>query len=293
MKDGGNNCRLAAGGLSKRPLELQGDDAQLLALWSQVLAWESHFVREITKKRELLASSQRLLDRAAQSGQDTRAEQAFIFLRMSDTAGYWDFEEALRFGNLGLDLFRKLDNRWGEAKILAMQGGAYNMRGEYDLALDCLHSSLAISEGLADTLKIAKSTLYLGIATRHRGNFEEAESLHRQSLRLYQQLGNRFGERDCLITLALTLTWSGKYLAAQKVAKQALELDRALGLYPYPGSHNAFIKRTIHLGRYAEAKFMINEVLEIARQRGLAAQLGFELFFLGNISLVEGELASA
>jgi predicted ATPase/DNA-binding CsgD family transcriptional regulator len=293
LKDGQENCRLAADGLSKRSIELNCGDAQRLAIWSRVLAWESHFAREATKKRELLVRSQRLLDRAAQSGQDTRSEQAFIFLEMSDTAGYRDFEEALRFGNLGLDLFQKLNNRWGEAKVLAMQGATHNFRGEYDLALDCLRSSLEISEQLDDTINIAESTQHLGIAAKHRGHFEEAESLQRQSLRLFQQLSNRFGERGCLVNLAFTLTDSGKFLAAQKVAQQALELDRELGQYPYPGTYNPFIKATIHLGRYAEAKFMANEVIEIARQRGLAAQYGFELFFLGNIALVEGDLVSA
>jgi tetratricopeptide (TPR) repeat protein len=131
------------------------------------------------------------------------------------------------------------------------------------------------------------------MTTRHQGHFEEAESLHRQSLRLFQQLGNRFWERVCLTTLALTLTWSGKFSAAQKAAKRALELDRELGQYPNPASHNAFIKATIHLGRYAEARFMANEVLEIARQRGYTLRAGFGLFFLGNIAFVEGDLVRA
>lgn len=174
-----------------------------------------------------------------------------------------------------------------------MLGATNGLRGKYDLALDLLRSSLEISEQLDDTLSIAESTEYLGITTRHQGHFEEAESLHRQSLRLFQQLSNRFWERDCLTTLAFTLTWSGKFSAAQKAAKRALELDRELGQYPNPSSYNAFIKATIHLGRYAEARLMANEVLEIARQRGFAMWVGFELFFLGNIAFVEGDLVSA
>jgi predicted ATPase/DNA-binding CsgD family transcriptional regulator len=288
MKDGRNACRSARGGLSRSLALHQVDDAQRLALWSQVLAWESEFINEIAPKEKLLVQSQDILDRVTASGQDTRPEQAFIFLQKASATGRRNYEEAIRFSNLGLDLFQELDSRWGEAEALGLLGAAYNMRGEYDLALDFLRSSLEISRQLNDTRSIAESTTYLGLTSRHQGHFEEAESLHHQSLRLFQQLGNRLWERGCLTNLAFTLIWSGKFYTAQETAKRAMALDREFGQYPNPASHNAFIKAIIHLGRYAEARFMVNEVIEIARQRGHRKWIGFELFFMGNIAFVEG-----
>jgi tetratricopeptide (TPR) repeat protein len=127
----------------------------------------------------------------------------------------------------------------------------------------------------------------------HQGRFEEAEALHRQSLQQVQKLGNRQDEIACLWALSYTLSFAGKFFAAQETAGRVLELDRELGHYPNPTTLNSFIKATIHLGQYAEALTLATESLETARQRGLLRETSWALLWLGEIALVEGDLGGA
>lgn len=293
MKDGQNACRITGEGLSKWLADQQANDLEAMALWSLALAWESEFVYATEQKEKLVAQSQDLLDRVTASGRDSRSEQAFIFVQKASAAGFRDFDEALCFSNLALILIRELKDQRGEAEALHFQGRIRNFRGEYEQAKELLANSLDISQQLDDALSVAQSTMYLGIVARHQGHFEKAESLHRKSLALFQQLGNQLRERECLVILAFTLIWAGKFSAAREYYERAIELDRDLGRYPNPWSHNAITKATIHLGRYSEAKQLANEVLGITRQRGLPMPHAFELFFLGNIAFVEGDLSRA
>ena len=286
-------CRLAGDGLSKSIRGQKVDNAQLLALWSLVLAWESDFVREVTQKEELLVQSQQLLDRVTQTGSDTRVEQAFIFLQKTNATQNTDLDKTKRSANLGLTLLRELNDRWGEAEALLFLGGYYADRGALYLANDLLRSSLAIKQQLNDTQGIATTTHFLGTVARYQGNFEEAETLHQQSLSLYQQLGKLSSVRMCLGILSLTLSWAGKFLAAKDIVEQAIEIGQDLGQLPNPRLFNPLTKATIHLGHYEEGLVMATENLELARQIGWLSHIGFGLTFLGEAAFVEGDLDGA
>jgi predicted ATPase len=293
MSDGQNACRSAADGLSRSLTEQHADGPQLLALWSQVLAWETEFVSNITQKEKLLAKSQDLLDRVTATGRDTRAEQAFIFLEKAFSAGSRDFEEAVQFTTLGLELYRELGDLWGEAKVLGLLGGRYVLQGAYERANELLHDSLVINRQLEDTEGIAQTILYLGISARHQGDFEEAESLHRESLNLFHKLAYRRSERISLSQLSHALSWAGKFNAAKEFGERGAELDRDLGLYPNPPSLIPLTHAIIHLGRFTEAQALLTESLEIARQGGILTSLGLALMYLGYAAFAEGDLDKA
>jgi DNA-binding CsgD family transcriptional regulator/tetratricopeptide (TPR) repeat protein len=293
MKDGEMACHAAGDGLSKWRAERRTDDVEGLALWSQVLAWESEFIHEAAKKEELLSKSQQLLDRAAASGSDVRSEQAFTYLRKAQAAEFMDIDEAIHLHELGLKLYRELGDVWGEAKALGKLGGNLVFKGDLDRATNLLRENSEICRQLNDSQGIAHTTVYLGFSARFRGNFEKAESLHRQSLNLFQQLGNRWSERICLSVLSLTLTWSGKFDDARETGGRALELDRDLGQYPNPASLCPVIEANMHLGHAAEAELMAAETLQAARKGGRLIQQSWALKLRGSTALAAGNLADA
>jgi tetratricopeptide (TPR) repeat protein len=293
LKDGQNACCLAADGLSNSPAEQQADDAQLLALWSLVLAWESVFVREVAQKEELLAQSQQLLDQAAQTDQDTRAEQSFIFLAKADATRNKDLDEAGRFANLALQMFQELGNRWGEAESLLTLGVCYLFKGAHSRAKELLHDSLAIRRELDDFQGRARIANFLGLVSTYQGDFEEAETFHRQSLRLSRQLGNRWSEKMCLGQLSYTLAWAGRFSAAQEAAEQAIEIDRDLGQFPNPWRLNMLTMASANLGHYAEAQASATKALEVAKQEGSSGNISWATEHLGKIAFVGGDLAGA
>ncbi len=293
LADGQQACQLAGDGLSRSLQESPVDDATRLAIYSQILAWESEFVSGVEQKEEVLARSQSMLDRVAQTGRDTTREQAFIYLKKAHSAGFRDLKEALRLAGLALILFQKLDDRWGEAESLGLQGDCYLNLGNYDQAKDHLRDNLEIRRQLDDTDGIANTTLKLGMVARHQGGFAEAEVLFGQSLKFFRQLGNRRGEIMSMSLLSYTLIFDGRFLIAQETAKQVLEMEQGLGQFVDSGRLFQLAMADFHLGRYAEAKAIAAESLEIARQEGFLTQQSWALMTLGNIALAEGDFEGA
>ena len=293
MHDGHLACRSAADGLANSPTVERRDDAQFLALWSQVLAWESEFATDVERKEALLAKSQQLLDRATQTGWDTLAHQANLYLFRSHSAIETDLAEAERLAKLALERYRALDDRIGEAEALELVGISHLFQGDLALAGEFLQESLAISRQLGDMQGTAVTMTLLGMADRHRGDFEKAETLMRQAIGLHRQMGNRLREQFALGPLCVVLIQSGKFPAAREAALEANDIARDLGNYPDPFFLDALAKATLHLGHYGDAMAMATESLELARQKGNVLEAGWALECLGELAYVLGDLEQA
>jgi tetratricopeptide (TPR) repeat protein len=293
LKDGELACGLADKALSSSTVEQQGDSERLLALLSQVLAWESDFVHDVARKEELLGQSQKLLDRAAQKGRDTRTEQAFLFLYKSYAASLTDLEQAIRFASLGLEIFHDLNNRIGEAETLRVIGDNQLFQGNHALSNAFLHNALNLSKQLGDSRGMADTLASLGMAARHIGDYQSAEAFLRQSVTLYRRTGNRYYEESRLVALSIVLTWAGKFLAARETVEEAIEIARDLGQYPDPWPLNALTVATFHPGNYRDARAVAVESLELARQKGVLLEAGWALENLGEISFVMGDIEQA
>ncbi|MFN2138254.1 MAG: tetratricopeptide repeat protein [Candidatus Promineifilaceae bacterium] len=292
-KDARLACQAAAEGLSKLNAVQQDKDAHALATWVLALAWESDFVADITLRETLLALSQKLLDRAAQAGWDTRAEQAFIYLRTAHAVGNRDYQASVKNLTQAVALFRELGVSWGEAEALLAMGNNELFLGHFIRAKALLAESLTIWKQLDHTQGIAETTTNLGLVAQHRGNYEEAEVLHRQGLKLYRQIDNRFHERFGLLMLSFTYGWAGKFAAARETAEQSVAIEHDLGLEVNLWAHTALTMSKLHLGLYQEAAAEAAEALALAEQWGHLTEKAFAMFHLGNIALLEGDLSQA
>lgn len=291
--DGQNACRLAADGLERSLAQQGAENAQDLALWSQVLAWESDFGIDLERKEKLLTKSQKMLDRAAGAGRDTRAEQASLYLYKSYAASLTDLKETIDLANMALELFQELDNKVGAAESLKMIGSSHLFQGDHALASNYLYDSLAISRHLGDIQGIAHTMSVLGMAARHVGEFEEAERLMRSAIGLYRQVENRFEESNYLASLSIILSHAGKFPAAVQAVSQAIIIARNLGVYPDTWHLNALVLATLHLGDYSKAQATGAESLELARKKGELQRVGWALEMLGEISFAQGNLEQA
>ena len=293
LKDAHQACHAAAEGLSKRIAVQEEENAHALAIWAYTLAWESDFVDDIALRETLLAQSQKILDRAARAGWNTRREQAFIYLRTAHAVGNRDFQASVANLTRAVALFHELGERWGEAEALRAMGNNELFLGHFARAKTLLVESLNIWKQLNHTQGIAETTSNLGLVAQHQGNYEEAETLHRQGLRLYKQIDNRFHERFGLLMLSFTHTWAGHFPAARETAAHSLAIEHDLGLEVNLWAHTALTMAKLHLGRYAEAAAKASEALALAEQWGHLTEKGFAMFHLGNIALLKGDLAQA
>ena len=278
----------------QKTLDTHGfDDGDPLAIWARILAWESEFVSDVTKKEFLQTESRQILDQVRPASIDTRSEQAFINLTEAHYAINTNLDIAISSAGEALSLFRELGESWGEAEALQILGISYYFRGDFDKADELLCSNLEVAQVLNDTQGIAKTILFLGVVARYQGNFAKAESHHQQSLGLFQKLGNPRGESLCLGLYSYTLAWAGKFRAAFEAVEQAMQIDQELGVFPRPRHLNPSAKAAIHLGHYDKAREFAAESLELARQQSNLAEAGWALMYLGNIAFVEGDLQAA
>ncbi|MFN2138829.1 MAG: tetratricopeptide repeat protein [Candidatus Promineifilaceae bacterium] len=292
LKDARQACHAAAEGISKG-IAAQEEDAHALTIWAHALAWESDFVDDIALRETLLAQSQKILDRAAQAGWDTRREQAFIYLRTAHAVGNRDFQASVANLTQAVALFHELGERWGEAEALRAMGNNEIFLGHFARARRVLSDSLLIWQELDYTHGIAEATTNLGLVAQHEGNYETAKALHQQGLQLYRQIDNRFHERFGLLMLSFTYSWAGNFAEARKKAEQSLAIERDLGLEANLWAHTALIKAKLHLGRYTEAASEAAEVLALAEQWGHLTEKGVVMSHLGQIAFEEGDLAQA
>jgi DNA-binding SARP family transcriptional activator/tetratricopeptide (TPR) repeat protein len=96
------------------------------------------------------------------------------------------------------------------------------------------------------------------------GDYEWVPEYYASSLRLYQQLGNRHGEGQCLYSLAVLAEYQGQYAKALGYAEQAVDLCRDIGdkagetqLLTWMGWYHAL------LGDYPQARGLCREALAL------------------------------
>ena len=84
--------------------------------------------------------------------------------------------------------------RWGEAQSLGNLGNIAHERGDYDEAERLHRESLSISLEIGDRPFEALSLGNLGLIAHERGDLEEAERLYRESVRIKNELGVPLGD---------------------------------------------------------------------------------------------------
>jgi len=65
-----------------------------------------------------------------------------------------------------------------------------------------------------------------------QGNYSAARELHEQGLKIYRELGGRYGQGCCLTNLGVVAYTQGDYHATREPCEQALTLFRGLGCKP-------------------------------------------------------------
>jgi len=102
-------------------------------------------------------------------------------------------------------------------------------RGNWDAAERLFRQSLKLGEELGDRSGMASSWGVLGDIERNRGNWDAAEQLYRQSLQLREELGDRSGMAGSWGLLGDIERNRGNWDAAEQLYRQSLQLREELG----------------------------------------------------------------
>src|SRR5690606_3458019 len=132
------------------------------------------------------------------------------------------YDSAMVYFKKSAAIFEKIKNNYELCKVYDRISGVYVHLNNDDLALTYLKKAelLAVESGNKDEL----ANIYTNLGALYRGKGKGKEASVRpmkQALKIYQELGNKFGEIRTLSVMASTYSYFEDYEAAKSIANQA------------------------------------------------------------------------
>ena len=171
-----------------------------------------------------------------------------------------DYEQALQSMHEALDIFRAVENPQREAWVATSIGGVYENLGDLEKALDFHKKSLTLFEELGEQNGVGRSLTGIGTVYQHQGNYEKALEIHAQALARYEKLDNRLGLSRAFNDIGAIYQAQGKHAKSLECHTKALEIRRALG------TKHAEVTSLINLGQLYSQKKEPQKALEFLTQ---------------------------
>jgi tetratricopeptide (TPR) repeat protein len=115
------------------------------------------------------------------------------------------------------------------ARIRLAGAGIYSRQGQHHLALEWCQTGLEIARLRGGRRELAHGTYLLGTVHGHLGHSAEEIACARQSLALYEGIGDVVGQANALNNLGIAYWESGDWAAAARRFQRGLELEERLG----------------------------------------------------------------
>lgn len=185
-----------------------------------------------------------------------------------------------------VELRRAVGNRRGLATSLRNLGSTLSLRGKFDEAASYLGQARALHAELGDEGGLAAVENELGLLAEERGDYPQALAAFRRALTLWQQLGHKPGIAQALNDIGFAHYQLGAYDDAQAY------LVQSANAYAELGDDTGRIRTQQNLGLLATARGQWSEARR-QLQASLAAaerQQMFEEVAVGRRNLAELEL---
>ncbi len=152
--------------------------------------------------------------------------------------------EALQSWEQALTIYRKIEDREGEANSLGNLGIAYDSLGQYQNAIDFHQQSLEIEREIGNRQGEAASLGNLGAAYDSLGQYQKAIDFHQQYLKIAREIGDRLGESISLNNLGNTLLKTNQLAEAETVLRASIQICETLRSELVNNDHKASIFET-------------------------------------------------
>jgi len=219
----------AAAALS-RALEIGGEDPWTRALACRFLGDIELNVRGQPDRAEVL------FDQALAAARElTHPDQPWVLARvllMAGWAPYWrndlpaaraTFEEALAVARANPE-----KDLWAQARALTSLTSVISPVGNEEECLDLAKQALALGREMADPFTIGVAQQNVGNSLRRMWRLDEAAPAFDDSVGRFREIGARWELASALGDRATVQRYAGRLAAAQKDAREALELCRQL-----------------------------------------------------------------
>ncbi|MCU1332606.1 MAG: tetratricopeptide repeat protein [Candidatus Angelobacter sp.] len=145
---------------------------------------------------------------------------------------FWDMREHLAEGRARLETVLRLaggDRSKERARVSHFLGALATAQGDYPAAERFLKQSLSLYEELGDESGIAASLNALAVSARDRGDYGAAQINFERSLACWRLLADRLAIARCLHNLANVVKVRGDYPRAQWALREATDIFVDLG----------------------------------------------------------------
>jgi len=196
---------------------------------------------------------------------DESAEQ--ILTRARDLYSKEGPNEALPLFERALELYRRAEDRRGEAVTLGLIGNCHKGFGDFQKALVHLRQALSMKREMGDGLEVGKTLNHLGLVYWEMGDYAAALEHFEESLSLARELKDQQLEGALLNNISLVYDERGDYRRSLEQYQRALALHRANGFGP--GESDALGNiGGVHLllGHYREAIRYYQEALALSER---------------------------
>ncbi len=197
------------------------------------------------------------------------------------------FREMLRYCWLLND-----QNRGGYAYIKL--ANAYQLVGEYELAMNNLANALDLFHESDEKSGIAETLDSIGRIHTLRGSFENASDRYEAALQLRREIGDKRDIATSLNHLGGLRLHQGDLKAAMGHFRHALEyrkeIDDRQGVV---SSYNNLAVLCVERNQVEQALHLLREALNIAREIGYRGSESVVLNNIGEVYLISGEVAQA
>ncbi len=145
---------------------------------------------------------------------------------------FWDMREHLMEGRTRLETVLRLAGATcskERARVSHFIGALATTQGDYPAAEQHLKQSLSLYEEMGDEAGIAASLNALAISARDRGDYSAAQSNLERSLACWRILSDRLAIARCLHNLANVVKIRGDYSRARWALREAADIFEELG----------------------------------------------------------------
>jgi predicted ATPase/DNA-binding CsgD family transcriptional regulator len=200
-----------------------------------------------------------------------------------------------RLAEQNLELCREAGDAPGTASSLLNIGSLARIRSQFALARLRLEEAAAAFQQLGDRWKLGQSWTELARVAIEAGQYEQAQALLTQSLRLYQRLGDR--QRIAWVVYLeafLLFVQDADPAQAHQLAEQSRALFEQQGNRFFTDFPLALLGSLhLHQGELQAARPLLEACLAVSREKGIETEAGCVAFGLVRLLMEQGEVETA
>ena len=140
-----------------------------------------------------------------------------------------DFENGLKYGNMGLELAKKIGFRKGEAKCYTNLGNILDDQSDYSKAIDYYMKSIKIGTEINDTYGTAVAYNDMGLIYMYQSDYPKALDCYLKSLNLNEVRKDKKGMSTNFNNIGIIYMNQNDYKKALEYGLKSLKTDEDLG----------------------------------------------------------------